>query len=476
MVRNRTAASPASPPKAALLLLAVLFVASQLPMLTLGYGADPDSWRVASAAHDLWTTGTYAVSRPPGYPLHELVSAPLVGLGRAPLSNGVTVLAALAALAVFYGIVRERTQHPVLLTAGLAFTPLFWINSAATIDYVWSLLFLLLALQWVLQGRVVPAAIALGLAAGFRPMNLIGLVPLAAVIWFRWENPHRLRDAVRFTVLAFISAGICFVGVFRIYGGTEWISMILNQGSRVSTGAGETLALFVYRSVYAVGPVAVLTVVVVLALGRRRLLRLIREREPLALASGIAILVFGLFFLTFPYEKSYILPALPFLLFLVERIASGRVLALFVGALLLFALVNPDVVVHDGARGSPGFNIRVGMAVEELQKRQSLIRWRESTAGYAFPPRSIVMTGTGPAFWFENDRVERSAMAMFIGGDDEVVRQKAGESVYFTPLLSREAVLGARGSGYQVLCVREYQGYIERVTGYTMKDLEITVQ
>ncbi len=167
-------------------LLAVFVVITRLPFLFTGYGADGDAWRVAHVGHTLWTSGVYAISRPPGYPAHEILSAPLVALGGSVLSNAVTLIASIIAIFVWHEIVRGRTQRPWMLTVAFAFAPLFWVNSAATMDYVWSLLMILLAIRAIMRTTStsggVWAGVWAGLAIGFRPTNSVLVAPLAILL------------------------------------------------------------------------------------------------------------------------------------------------------------------------------------------------------------------------------------------------------------------------------------------------------
>ncbi|TAK68758.1 MAG: hypothetical protein EPO22_02190, partial [Dehalococcoidia bacterium] len=52
--------------------LAVAYVASRAPFINIGYGTDPDAWRVALAGYWLREHHEYYPSRLPGYPLPEL--------------------------------------------------------------------------------------------------------------------------------------------------------------------------------------------------------------------------------------------------------------------------------------------------------------------------------------------------------------------------------------------------------------------
>ncbi len=456
-----------------LLLLAAAVLLSRVPFMLSGYGADGDAWRVASSATNLWKTGRYTMSRPPGYPLHELLSAPLVGLGGAPLSNGITALASVATLAVFFGIVRHRTRKPLLLTTVFAFTPLFWINSAATMDYVWSLLFIMLALHLALDGKAFWSGIGLGLAIGFRPVNAVALLPLAAALLVYRPS---FRIGTRLLVLVFgsvVTAALCFTPVLWTYGVGGWLDMITVQAGRVSSGFGDTFLSVVYRSVYAVGPLAVLAAGWVAISGRRRLLQLVGERDPLAMVAVVGLAAFVLVFAAFPLEKSYLLPGIPFLLLLMERLATRVWFGVFALALLVFGFVNPDVVRHEGVRGIPDFNVRAGMVIEEWQKREEVLLWRKETSLYPFPQKTIVLTGAGPVFWFENEGVELSPTAMLVGDEDEVVRQKRSPSVYFVPMLPLRELHNARRAGYRIVCSSQNREYVESLSGYTMEEMGI---
>src|SRR5579875_145893 len=59
-------------------LLAVVYVLSRLPWVGLGYGSDPDAWRVAMSARYLLQHASYLPSRLPGYPVHDIAMAGLI--------------------------------------------------------------------------------------------------------------------------------------------------------------------------------------------------------------------------------------------------------------------------------------------------------------------------------------------------------------------------------------------------------------
>ncbi|MDP3767009.1 MAG: hypothetical protein Q8S13_03260, partial [Dehalococcoidia bacterium] len=123
--------------------LAVAYIGSRVAWLDLGYGTDPDAWRVALTATFLRSDGEYVPSRLPGYPLHEFVTAGLIDGGWI-LTNLTTVLISLVGVFLFAWLLRKlELPHRGALTLGFAFAPLLWINSVTTIDYMWALTFIL---------------------------------------------------------------------------------------------------------------------------------------------------------------------------------------------------------------------------------------------------------------------------------------------------------------------------------------------
>jgi hypothetical protein len=257
------------------------------------------------------------------------------------------------------------------------------------------------------------------------------------------------------------------------YGLTGWLDLLRDQLAGGAARSGDALLLFAYRSVYAIGPPAALATLWILFASRKRFCMSWKERDTLLVVSLLGLVSFGALFFLFPFEKSYLLPALPFLLLFLDRIATRHQLTLFAVCTLLFAFLNPDMISHSGARGKPGLNLRAGMVIEEWQKRRELFRWREAVAGHPFAPNTVVMTGAGPAFWFENMLTEPMRNQVGRTTDDLAVRQKADTSVYFLPMLTTDELLLMRNTGYRVVCDEGNREYIEASVGYTMKAEEI---
>lgn len=455
--------------------VAALAALSRVPLLFHGYGADGDAWRIANVAHTLWTSGVYAISRPPGYPAYEILSAPLVTLGGAPLSNLFTVFAAVAAILAFHAIACRYAARPRILTVAFAFAPLFWANSAITMDYTWSLAMLLFALHAIMRERHGVAGILAGLMIGFRPSNAVMLVPLILLLVLPPTPGPSLRAKgpvsswksrlLSLLVPCLTTAGIVFLPVFFTYGFSGWLMELRNQYGTTALSPGDTLVLAGYRAVYTLGPLALVSIVWIAA-RRGALAGAWKGRDPLMAASAAALGVLSISFALFPLEKPYLLTGLPFLLLVLDRCATDRSLALFAAFLISFAFINPDLVRHGGTRGTPGVNIHAGLVIEEWQQRVELQQWRDRLASIEVSGPTVVMTGAGPAFWFENEKVEVVRDTIVRDVNDVVVQRRGDPSVLFVPMIPVEEAKRLERSGWHILIDARNRDYVMRTMGY----------
>ena len=347
-----------------------LVVLTRVPFLWTGYGADGDAWEVAKSASLLWHTGEYHESRLPGYPLHEIISAPFVGLGGAPLSNAATLVATLAAIVVWSRIAHQVGQHRKLLVVAFAFAPVVWQHSAVTLDYMWSLLFILLSLYAVLRQRTLLAGIALGIAAGFRPSNAVAIVPFVCLLYLQKQDTRRIMV---FLFSAIVTSAVAFTPLMLRYGVSGWVIATRLQMSDVLHPSPMMRCMaFCYRTLYFVGPITFAIVGYVCWKGKAVMLSWFRSHDPIMITSLVGISTFLLLFLWLPLDRAYLLPALPFLLLLVDRLSSQRMFMAFTFFLVLSALITFDVVDASSRRAFK-LNIHSGMVVEELANRRELL-------------------------------------------------------------------------------------------------------
>ena len=176
-------------------------------LLGLGFGAATALSRIPFRSETLfaWDSASYAFAleaynvafhqpQPPGYPLYVASAKLLYGLGVDANLSYVLLSMAASGLAVWclfllawrlYGM-----QTAVISALLLATSSNFWSHGEVAYPYAFLALFstlvVLLLAETKLGSRnlIVPAALALGLGAGFRPDLLLFLVPVWVYAWW----------------------------------------------------------------------------------------------------------------------------------------------------------------------------------------------------------------------------------------------------------------------------------------------------
>src|SRR5262245_57284411 len=179
--------------------LALAYVASRAPFINIGYGTDPDAWRVALSGYWLWDHHEFYPSRLPGYPVHEFASAAVIKGGWLA-TNSLTVLVSLIGL-WFFGRIVQKLDLPnkAVIVVAYGFTPLIWINSMTTMDYMWSLTFVLGCYYFLIREDTGWAGLMLGFAGGCRLPSLIMLAPFIVYLW-RDDRRDEIRDFVTWSI------------------------------------------------------------------------------------------------------------------------------------------------------------------------------------------------------------------------------------------------------------------------------------
>lgn len=348
-----------------------------LPLIFLGYGSDVDTFRVLDAGRNFMATADYVPSRRPGYVVYEMNAYFLDQIGGSVLTNLGTLFWAYIALDSFQRICRRhRMARPELLTVTLAVHPLFLYNSTATMDYVWALGMILVGFDLLERDRLNWAGLAFGLAIGCRISSAIVAVGVVAYAWLRWpdKRPRLVVAGIR-TVLI---AALAYVLPWDF---AEWRSSFW----LVSAGPADlwtplmALGRFLYKNLFFWGLPAIFCLAYLIwrsccNLSQRR------NRDSLffaGLSVGVIALVESLFF-RFPIEIEYLLPTLPFWLFLVGGgISSEKLLRLLLVCVLSYNLVNINLARPDqpgqASQAFLGVWIEPGYLVKEIAIRQRLM-------------------------------------------------------------------------------------------------------
>ena len=337
--------------------LFALVLLSRLPFLDAGYGLNIDAWRVARAARDMATSGEYAVSRFPGYPLQEITCA-LFWRGGPVALNGLTALFSAVAATAFAAIVRKLGCRDWFLAGlALAATPIFFVSSVCSKDYIWALAFVLLSFLYALNQRPGIAGLFLGISTGCRITSLAMALPIALVIFgptLRW------RAACKFGVVAVIVALLAFSPVWWRYG-TNFFTFYGNHARPDWPTILTRATLEVWGGLGIIG----LGLAVIGAWLARKQSCL--TNWPVVASLALIIAIYIVAYLRLPDQAGYLLPIVPATLLLVCLFTAHRWLQI---ALCFFLCASIVDLTPAGFHASAIF-------IDHQQRVQNLIDIRD---------------------------------------------------------------------------------------------------
>jgi hypothetical protein len=390
-------------------LFVAAFFLARLPFLFAGYGADTDAYRVVLAGRYLWATGEYLPSRLPGYPLHELLTALLLG-GGPLLTNLSTALAALLGVWVFDRLVVRLgvPGRPWLLLA-MAFIPWLLVTSTATLDYHFALTAMLAAyLALTRHGgqraagsreglrAAALAGLYLGVAVGFRITAAAFLLPLAVLLVLHNRRAGRpIADCLPAIAALVATTGavalLAYAPVLWTYGPRFWNY----ADSRVSP---DVVIQMVGQ--WALGAVGALVTLGVLAASWRELARFPRRlaRDPHVLVWSLTVVLYALIYLRVPVDIGYLVPLYPFAFLLVARVLRPWALPVILAAALLSGLVDLTIQgVHNFSPRLAAQEIRPSWRVagffHDYRTRTRWLDYAERPGREPVPPHSVILTG-----------------------------------------------------------------------------------
>jgi hypothetical protein len=310
-----------------LALAAIAVLATRLPWIGSGYGSDPDAYRVVIVARQIAHSGAYQASRLPGFPVYEYLTA--LSAWSAPwVSNAVTALFSVASFVLFAMIARELgVRRYLLLALAFAMTPVVYLSSCCTMDYMPALAGQLAATYAVLRRRPVLAGVLLGLGVGCR--ITAGALALPLCLWILLSNTRAdaIRQCLRFGVTLLLTAALCFVPVWRRYG-VDFFSFYDNDWYPPFDVVFARAVSLVWGELGLLALLFLLCAAPLYYRFTRSALADARTRHALVLAL-VAVVLYLVAFLRLPDEAAYLLPAVPFVLLAIALLTPpGAVVAL----------------------------------------------------------------------------------------------------------------------------------------------------
>jgi MFS family permease len=286
----------------------------------MGYGRDPDSWRLADAAYSIAETGRYTVSRKPGYPVPEFSYAALHGVSYLWLPL-VVLLCTLAG--VLFALILRRLGSRDYLIGGLAlaFTPTVF----------------------VMGKRYIVAGVLAGIAVGCRISSGV-VIPaiLLGLLTQRDESRHlKIKHALLFAASAVVAGVLAYIPGVSEYG----IGLFdYVDASKNVVQVMKTASLRVWGSVGAVAALIALVWGGVVTVLRRRGQTTLEHRPSTShvIIWLTAVCGFIVVFVRLPLEAAYLVTAVPFVLLGLAVFLPRALFLFFCIALIVSPFVEVD--------------------------------------------------------------------------------------------------------------------------------------
>lgn len=333
-----------------LILFLIVFV-SRLPFLSAGYGIEEDSWGIALAAFHTHISGIYEPSRLPGHPVQELIYSFLWGAG--PLVfNGLSALLSAFAAPVFARILKLLNfKYYFIAALAFAFTPVFYISSTYTIDFVWTEMFVLLSLYFLLKNKLILCGIFLGVAVGCRITSGAMILPFVIIIWQQQNIKQNVISFLKiFLPMLFISV-VVFIPVMLQFG----ISFFHYYDQFPYPPMSKVL----YKMIPGVFGIAGVTAIIIALFsiiinrGKQNFGSLFSEKlnSKILAAAATVITLYIISYFRLPQKSGYMIPVIPFVILLFGYYLSRNIFQVFCILLIISPFIC-SINLTDKLRGA----------------------------------------------------------------------------------------------------------------------------
>lgn len=391
-----------------LLLLLLITAATRIPFIFDGYGVEEDSWGLVVNAYEMHTTGHYVASRFPGHPVEEYAYL-LIYNQPAWVYNLLSVVMSMAAVGFFYGALKKM-QLSGAFPAALAFcfVPVFFISGTYTIDFAWTIAFVMASFYFLLGRKFILSGILLGLATGCRVTSEVFLLPWVLLTWSRLDVRTWIKHSLQIIIPAAVIGILLYVPAYRNYG-----FAFFDYSDQFPY---PPLAKVIYKATFGVfGLAGILTLFIFLFPAVRSWRK--KELQPVTLFSSeklllacVLILVLHLIsYLRLPQKSGYLVSTIPFVILVFALSLKEKQFRWFTIAFVLSPFLL-SINLTDSLRGAGHSSLAVtfhasgqeifldplsGPVFSERSKRLNKMAYCREISGYLdsekpFPPRLII--------------------------------------------------------------------------------------
>lgn len=451
-----------------ILIFFIVFI-SRIPFLSAGHGAEEDSWGIVLAGAHTWLTGIYEPSRFPGHPVHEWIYSAFHM--RAPLFYNLFSAFFSAVAVVFFALILKelKFRHFMLASLALAFTPVFYISSTYTIDFVWTIAFILISMYTLLKKQFLVCGIFLGLAIGCRITSGAMLLPFMIIFWQKNNLQNNIRNCLKIGLPLAMVVIISYLPLFKQFG----LSFFMYYDQFPYPPLTKVFYKMIPGVFGFIGVLAISICMLYILMNRKKIMQgeLFESKLPkgILVSSFVVVVLFIISYFRLPQKSGYMITVIPFMIILFGYYLNGKLFKLLCYALILssfFCSIN----LTDKLRGSSYSFLAVefkvsgqelffdplsGPVFSDYSKRKQKMNYVKEVATVAeqIDERTVVVAG-----WWYNEIM----VGLF---PDNTIR-----NVVFEPYINEQKIKKYISEGFVVKYLPEQNIYNDQMFKMSFTD------
>ena len=254
----------------------------------------------------------------------------------------------------------------------LAFTPILYVCSVSAKDYPWALAFIMASMYYAISRKPLIAGMLLGLGIGCRLTSALVYPVLFLMLLKDGGIKSNLKDILKFTSGTLSLAVLSYVPVVLRYG-LGFFKFSDVEGLSVEfIIRGATVGVWGRIGFWAI-LLAVVLVIIRLIVTRSNIPGPVTERRYDTIAWIVAVCLYIAVFIRLPHQSGYLIPAIPFVILLLLRYLSRRMM-IIIGLLLIISPFFCTIInegENAGGANSPKYLARFG-----IDGNQYALDWR----------------------------------------------------------------------------------------------------
>jgi len=420
---------------------------------------DRDAYSIAISAFNLKNAGIYTASRLPGYPLPELSDSLVINFGWLATNSLIMIISLISVIFFVKILTNLNVRNRGLLVPTYAFFPLIWVNSANTMDYMWSLSFMIFCWFSVTKKWYVVAGVMMGLAIASRLTAIFLMIPFVYLVL---SSDRRWSSIVGFVMATLVTASLFFLPLYLTY----------DTGFLRYYPWHNPLFHALDYAFHEFGDLVVIFGAAIFLLSLKTLFIQLKSLDKRTIFLLVSVIVIITAFVNAPYDTEYLIPAIPFTILLLNNLCNSpkmrKIFVIFCGLILLNAFVTINVEI-DVDNKAITFDSERGLILRNIYDREFQIHVAVTIATADISNHSIVIVGWYYIFIFPflNDDVSCQEEYRIFGGYE--IRDWERDISYVTDLTLEELQQFIDNS-YKIYYIEWERSIIQGKYGYDLDD------